>query len=197
MTTKKAQSAGGKATAIILRKQAEDRYYQSPTLCKSCGGIIDLIPGKKVAETRDRKFCNNCFGNWVWNKDGQKRLRENTCPVCGVVIARTSKTCVKHQTRKVSVIGSVTKGELFSKRKNWQSARTAIRNHAKQIFTPSVCTFCGYDKYVEICHIKPVSSFPDSATLDEINSPDNLLGLCPNCHWEFDNLDAGGRSVSS
>lgn len=40
---------------------------------------------------------------------------------------------------------------------------------------------------VEICHINGVAGFPDTATIDEINSPSNLIALCPNCHWEFDN----------
>jgi HNH endonuclease len=46
---------------------------------------------------------------------------------------------------------------------------------------------CGYSKHVEICHIKEVKSFPDDAKIKEINDPSNLLYLCPNCHWEFDN----------
>jgi len=33
---------------------------------------------------------------------------------------------------------------------------------------------------------KAVSSFPDSAYLEEINSSDNILVLCRNHHWEFD-----------
>ena len=46
---------------------------------------------------------------------------------------------------------------------------------------------CGYDKHYEIAHIKPVSDFEDDALITEINSIDNLIALCPNHHWEFDN----------
>ena len=49
------------------------------------------------------------------------------------------------------------------------------------------CQSCSYDKHVELAHLKSVSSFPSTATLKEINSPDNVLVLCPNCHYEFDN----------
>lgn len=84
-----------------------------------------------------------------------------------------------------------TKGELFTKRKNWQSARSAIRNNARKNFLAynnfPKCAICGYDKYVEVAHIKAVSDFPDEATISEINSISNLIGLCPNHHWEYDN----------
>lgn len=34
---------------------------------------------------------------------------------------------------------------------------------------------------------KAVSDFDDSVTIREIDSIDNLIGLCPNHHWEYDN----------
>lgn len=48
------------------------------------------------------------------------------------------------------------------------------------------CQVCGYEKHVELAHIKPVSEFEDSAKLYAVNSPDNILVLCRNHHWEFD-----------
>lgn len=50
------------------------------------------------------------------------------------------------------------------------------------------CEECGYDKHVEIAHIKSISSFREDTMISEINSFDNLKILCPNCHWEFDHL---------
>lgn len=88
-------------------------------------------------------------------------------------------------------IANRTKGELFSSRKNWQSARSAIRKHAQAIFsafnTEHKCSICGYDKHIEIAHIKAVSDFDDEATIGEINAISNLIALCPNHHWEYDN----------
>lgn len=88
-----------------------------------------------------------------------------------------------------------TKGEIFSRCKNWQSARTTIRRHAVKIYEssdkPKACNKCGYNKHYEICHIKAVSDFVDETLVEEINSINNLIALCPNCHWEFDNLDCG------
>lgn len=85
----------------------------------------------------------------------------------------------------------ITKGELFSERKNWQSARSSIRkiaeNNYKNSGKPYECIVCGYNKHIEIAHIKAVSDFNDDATIVEINDINNLVGLCPNHHWEFDN----------
>lgn len=49
------------------------------------------------------------------------------------------------------------------------------------------CQHCGYNKHVELCHKRDIADFPDSATLGEINSRENVIQLCRNCHWEFDN----------
>lgn len=88
------------------------------------------------------------------------------------------------------IIINLTKSELFNNRKNWQSARSSIQNLARKIFLKNKeykCYVCSYDKHVEICHIKSVSSFDDSSFIYEINDQSNLIGLCPNHHWEFDN----------
>ena len=51
---------------------------------------------------------------------------------------------------------------------------------------PKYCKNCGYDKHVEVCHIKSISEFDKTSLISEINSLDNLIYLCPNCHWEYD-----------
>ena len=54
------------------------------------------------------------------------------------------------------------------------------------------CAKCGYDKHVELAHIKPISKFGDESKLSDVNSENNVIQLCPNCHWEFDNLPRSG-----
>jgi hypothetical protein len=45
---------------------------------------------------------------------------------------------------------------------------------------------------------EPISSFADDTPIDVINAPDNLLALCPNCHWEFDHpVGVEGNDPSS
>lgn len=91
----------------------------------------------------------------------------------------------------IKSLGEKTKGELFSKHKNWQSARSAIRRNACEVFfsenTEHKCYVCGYSNHIEVAHIKAVSEFDDATPIAEINSIDNLIALCPNHHWEYDN----------
>ena len=44
------------------------------------------------------------------------------------------------------------------------------------------CIICGYNKHIEVAHIKAVSEFDDSALISEINALNNLIPLCPNHH---------------
>lgn len=50
------------------------------------------------------------------------------------------------------------------------------------------CEECGYDKHVEVAHIKAISDYSNDTLIATINDHSNLKILCPNCHWEFDNL---------
>jgi len=48
------------------------------------------------------------------------------------------------------------------------------------------CQHCGYSKHVELAHIKAISSFDPNSSVWDVNNPNNVVQLCPNCHWEFD-----------
>ena len=80
------------------------------------------------------------------------------------------------------------KKELFSYYNNWQTARNQIRKHAVKTYNesskPKYCYICGYSNHYDVVHIKSVSSFSDDSKLQDIN---NLIALCPNHHWEYDN----------
>lgn len=84
-----------------------------------------------------------------------------------------------------------TKQELFSTRKNWQSARSGIQRRSRENYKrsekPKYCKICGYNKHFEVAHIKSVSEFDDTDTVADMTDVENLVALCPNHHWEFDN----------
>lgn len=92
---------------------------------------------------------------------------------------------------KCLTLGDIQKGygeKGFGKNRN-----AAIRYYAN-LLNPNLksdfgkCQKCSYSIHVELCHIKSISSFTDdSVKLIEINGEDNLLVLCKNHHWEFDN----------
>jgi hypothetical protein len=77
---------------------------------------------------------------------------------------------------------------LQGKHRSWLNGR--IRAFCRSWNSDLVampCQKCGYALHIELCHIKPVSVFGEETTLGEINHPDNILVLCRNHHWEFDN----------
>ncbi len=115
-----------------------------------------------------------------------------SCLTCGLTLSNLTKgqkafcspTCSSN-------IQHLSKKELLTSRGTYQSYRTTIQKLARNIYFKEnlqpFCLVCGYTKHIEVCHIKPVASFDDSTLISEINRSDNLLGLCPTHHWEFDN----------
>jgi hypothetical protein len=188
-------SAGGIATAIKSRKLALDGYYENPNLCLNCGCIIHVR--SKVSGTRKNKFCSRSCAAKYNNKKrnaGKESIKKH-CPICGKVINKKSKACIKHTSiifwSLQNGILDITKGQLKERRGAYQSWRSTISNIARNIYRnsdlPKECCVCGYDNNFDVCHIKAVSDFADDATIGEINNLSNLIALCPNHHWEYDN----------
>lgn len=187
------QMAGGAARAISQRKEAIERYMKSPNLCEFCGSPILVRNHERVPEVRKKKYCSHSCAAKHNNlaQKGRSVPRANpTCKVCHKPFRGRATGKICEACRKLGGVGSVSKGVMFQKRTNWQSARSSIQKHAKAVYResgkPKVCLICGYSTYVEIAHIKAVSSFGDEIRILEINHSDNLIALCPNHHWEFD-----------
>ena len=147
-----------------------------------------------VNSISEDEFRNIIQNSETWKDIGKKlgyKSKNLSSNVKDSIMERCSKLGMELNLKPIESILDKTKGELFSSRKNWQSARSTIRKFAEAAFkeaNPSPkCAICGYHHHVEIAHIKAVSKFEDSATIREINSIDNLIGLCPNHHWEYDN----------
>lgn len=184
MAQNKWQSAGGKATAIILRNKALKNYYFNPTLCKHCNQIIEVKDGQKIRNARKKIFCSKSCSA-IFNNN-QRSLKKELKITLSIEAKKNKKP------KQFSFLDNMTKKDLFDKYKNYQSARSKIQKHARYIFQNSkknkYCLECGYDKHYEVCHKKSVSSFNDDANIvNEINNIDNLIALCPTHHWEFDN----------
>ena len=187
--------AGATGRALVS-KQALDKYLSDPNLCgySACSGVIYPKPGRRLSETKILKFCSqSCAAKHNNNirkvtRKGYRHKEERTCSECGEVHIgdRTDKCwpCVLAYRLKLAMR---TKGN---------SLKRNIRGNAKQYVKdrPQECVNCKFDLFVEICHIRPIADFPDSAFLTEINHPDNLILLCPNCHWMLDHnmLDLDG-----
>lgn len=176
------------------RDKALQRYYNNPNRCLQCDNIIRVPDGVKVSAVRKKKFCNqSCSAK----HSNHNRTVTKMCK-CGNLILKREKECETCKQKRR--IHTKTKNDLFAENKSWQTVGSAIRKDANFVFEkhgrPRVCTACGYNIHTEICHIRPVSDFPNDALIDDINAPDNLVALCPNCHWEFDN-DPEASTVKS
>ncbi len=177
MKISKPQSAGGKATAIILREKALKSYYNSPNKCLKCCSIILPKEKQKISEVRKKKFCNqSCATSYNNNKTPKIIKKEKQ---------------KKEKIPKFNYLKFKTKGEVF-KEKKWQTARAIIQKHARFVYQNSdnkkCCYHCGYDRHYEVAHKNAVCNFSDeSRIVDEINDIKNLIALCPTHHWEFDN----------
>lgn len=168
---------------------------------------IDLSPRRKIQDSENfshtgkskiDKFTDTDFKEIILNSFGWKEIGEKlgyTNSVSSNVKSRILERCqelnIEPILSKPSPILLKTKGELLNDRKNYQSYRSAIRKIAEAIYKasdkPCCCAKCGYSNHIEIAHIKAVADFDDSSTIAEINSINNLIALCPNHHWEYDN----------
>jgi len=147
-----------------------------------------------VNRISDEEFTKIINESDTWVQIGKKLGYKNGLSpnVKNSILFRCSKLGIEAKVKTIEddILGK-TKGELFEYRKNWQSARSAIQKSARAVYRSYYpkpkCAICGYSNCVEVAHIKAVSEFENDATIREINSVDNLIGLCPNHHWEYDN----------
>jgi hypothetical protein len=196
---------GRKAWSEKQRSDAISRYYESPNMCLHCGSVIEVGSDRKVQSVRRKTFCNHSCAASHLNPI-RKIATSMACSKCGSDMGDggTEKTlCNECLTRtrmenanrsfghsQETHVSKRTKGDLIGSRNGYQSAKSDIGKHARKVYRNSgkeyKCAECQYDAHVDVCHIRPVTDFPDDATIEQINSIDNLVALCPNHHWELD-----------
>ena len=144
--------------------------------CVCCGG-----------ETINPKFCGRSCAAKVNNAASPRRKPEGKCKTCSSTIPKRAmycKECFKGYGKEDMPLH-----EAIHTRGHKSSAFGFVRSRARgsEKFQAAVCCEkCGYDKHFECCHIKPISAFSMDTMVGEINKSENLIVLCPNCHWEFD-----------
>lgn len=143
---------------------------------------------KKI--TSNPKFCSrNCAASFN-NRVVPKRLKKvRLCDRCGDDISHRhnrAKRCVTCANKH----DDLTLQQLTYKTGHRSNAFGHIRGRARTVTKNAglvVCKVCGYSLHVEVCHIRKIASFPADTLISEINALENLIVLCPNHHWEFDN----------
>ena len=139
--------------------------------------------------TKNKKFCSRSCSAKLNNKKFPKRKSKRSliCPQCNNKKDPRSSFCKNCTPR--NGLGDLTLKEAIYEKHHKSSAYALVRSRARAIAKElglDKCQVCGYNKHVEIAHKKAISTFKDSTLVSTINSKDNLIALCPNCHWEYD-----------
>ena len=149
------------------------------------------------AETQNPKFCSrSCSASYTNKTNPKRKLGKTKCTHCSTPIHSGHSYCKSCYKKKSTFnkYGSLTIQDVqdeYRKQGHHPSrwnARVRLFNRSwNKELTQQSCRKCGYSLHVDLCHIKPVSSFPLTTPLSVVNSKDNIIPLCKNCHWEFDN----------
>lgn len=160
-------------------------------ICLNCD---DKFKGRRPGEVR--KFCSRSCSAQYNNKLSPKRLPEGSCDNCGEANTKSRKYCQKCRTelriqQANELWNTTTLAEMKrNKETNARNRYPYISGLARAKYIKAglslSCRVCGYDLHVDIAHIKAVSSFPETATVGEVNNLSNLVALCKNHHWEYD-----------
>jgi hypothetical protein len=177
----------------------EGQRQRIQVTCFVCGISMLRLPKEVKSSGSGNFFCSTaCLSQHQSNRQkgvAKKPLNVFNCAICSKPFSKPSS--LGHRVHCDECF-PIYQGKLDNRTKA-DSSRREVYGHAKKIMVnrPKHCQKCGYDKHVEICHIKPVAEFPLEALIKEINSPSNLIYFCPNCHWEFDNGLWGLSEVGS
>ncbi|GAB3876965.1 hypothetical protein GCM10028824_35850 [Hymenobacter segetis] len=139
--------------------------------------------------TANPKYCSRSHAAIHTNQQAPKRQLTRKCQECDTLIPGSRQFCAVHGKRKADY-RLLTVAQLKAKDaikhpsyyRGYLNSITRLLNAHR----PRTCQAYGYDKHVEYCHIQPISAFPDSVMVQEVSGPENILVLCPNCHWEYD-----------
>lgn len=145
-------------------------------------------------ETNNPKYCSRSCSAKLTNKLFPKRKVERLCafPACvNLATNYRTKRCLEHKPHNIppsTTLGIIhSRLSVKSKHPSWANSYVRVNNRrVNKVLIKLPCQNCGYDKHVELCHIRAITDFPDTATLGEVNAKENVIQLCRNCHWEFD-----------
>lgn len=142
----------------------------------------------QVTKQSDRKkYCNRSCSTTANNLKNPRRVKTKSCATCDIKISAQVKYC--KECREVKSVLNMTIGQVKGKAR--YQVNSQLRQVARMVFkasgAPYICINCKYDKHVEICHVKDLHQFKDEDLVIDTVADGNLIPLCKNCHWEYDN----------
>lgn len=171
-----------------LKLQGKIRNKQTKFQCKTCGKEL-WRPPSNVPESGNCFCSKSCSAKYT----NPKKVKDLKCELCNESRDWRNKRCSKCRDNIKNKMKNMTFGEfkIIYKKQNQQTAwaTSRIRDFCRawnKDLVGKPCQNCSYILHTELCHIKAIPKHSDGETLQQINSQDNLLVLCKNCHWEFD-----------
>ena len=169
------------------KEQKIKLYNQKPRKCEGCNQDVLVSQHSKLVDTDRKRFCSRSCAVATTNRTHprHRNKKQRECIACASAFETHGETRLQQQLCLTCYVKEANKsGETTISK----ISHSHIRAHARRVLPPEggSCACCGYNVFVEICHINPVSSFPDSTLLSVVNDPSNLIRLCPNHHKELD-----------
>lgn len=166
--------------------------------CQCCQKVFNKH-NNQIKKTKGN-YCSKSCAAKINNRITPKRKKTGVCIDCKVSITTSHSRCsICRDKNKKLYSNSKTRADLESPKSSGRLANKycRLRQNARLVakkagLLEKPCAKCGYNKYVEICHIKSIKDFEDTDLICDINNINNLIQLCPNCHWELDN--GGGQT---
>lgn len=157
--------------------------------CEECGENFTRPAGGPHDALR---FCSRSHANRYNNRKrrGERTVEQATCSLCGVGLnqPRAGGMCRQCRAESTRISRESTRIGNLRTKYGYAQFHAKLRGWSRSSYTgPWSCALCGYALHVDVCHIKAVHKFKDSATVGEVNAASNLVALCKNHHWEFDN----------
>lgn len=159
--------------------------------------ILELkAQGKNYKEIKEIVGCSKSTVSYYCGENQKEKARirtfrnkKNLCE-CGSPKQKESEFCRNCSSKKVreNILNKTIND--FDKEYKDNFRYFSIRKYARLILQESgqkkECKICGFNHYVEACHIKSISSFEKDAKVSEVNNINNLIYLCPNHHKLLD-----------
>lgn len=141
-------------------------------------------------ETGNPRFCSRSCAVMINNRGKQRNpKRDRPCPRCATAQALPNRKYCGQCWRAIVEENTARNLSSIHAAASYQRSAT-IRRHARKVYAgsgmPQACAICGYDRHIEVCHIRPINSWSLDTPIAVINNRANLVALCPNHHWEFD-----------
>lgn len=152
---------------------------QCPNQCKvhnqcDCGNI------KKVVSDCCRICYYQTLPNYACQKCGKNR-KKTTNKIC--------RNCYNKERTNRIISDLTPMKETFydcGARNKYNKVRSHARRLVSSLGMKMICSCCNFQKGIQVCHIKAINLFEDTTPLNVVNNINNLILLCPNCHWLFD-----------